>query len=68
MHVKSFQPRDGTRIPCAGRLILIHRTTREVLLQVLAATLEIFDLSCGKQNLFSCSMRTPKLLVVANGI
>ena len=30
-HVESFQTRDGTRVPCIGKRILINYTTREVL-------------------------------------
>ena len=30
-HVESSQTRDGTRVPCLGRWILNHWTTREVL-------------------------------------
>ena len=30
-HVESSQTRDGTRVPCIGRQILKHWTTREVL-------------------------------------
>ena len=33
-HVKSFQIRDQTCVPCSGRQIPIHSTTREVLLVV----------------------------------
>ena len=29
-HAESSQTRDGTRVPCIGRWILIHYTTREV--------------------------------------
>ena len=34
-HVESSQTRNGTYVPCTGRRILIHRTTREVLERVL---------------------------------
>ena len=30
LHVESSQTRDRTRVPCTGRKILIHWTTREV--------------------------------------
>ena len=34
-HVESFQTRDQTHVPCIGRQILIHCTTKEVLLNSL---------------------------------
>ena len=41
-HMEAFQPRDQTHVPCPGRWILIHGTTREVLWLGLLKAWEVF--------------------------
>ena len=43
-HLESSWTRDQTHVPCIGRQILIHRTTREVLFQLLF----MFEISHNK--------------------